>query len=263
MIARTFAATLATALTVVAFTASTAGAAVQPGNQTYTDGAQCTSNFIFSDGGSTYIGQAAHCSGTGGNTETNGCEAGSLPNGTAVEIEGASQPGTMVYNSWLAMQAAGESDAGACAGNDFALVRLSAADAGQVNSSIPFWGGPTGLRTTGTTAGEKVLSYGNSSLRFGVTALSPKEGASLGTSNGGWTHNVYTVTPGIPGDSGSGFIDRDGKAFGVLSVLEAAPRPASNGVADLNKALSYMRSHGGPAASLVNGSGFTGPLLPG
>jgi hypothetical protein len=262
LIARRFAVALATALTAAALTSSSAAAAVQPGNQTYTNGAQCTSNFIFSDGGSTYIGQAAHCSGTGGNTETNGCEAGSLPNGTPVEIEGASQPGTMVYNSWLAMQAAGETDPGACAGNDFALVRLSPTDAANVNSSIPFWGGPTGLKTSGTTAGEKVLSYGNSSLRLGVTALSPKEGASLGTSNGGWTHNVYTVTPGIPGDSGSAFIDGQGRAFGVLSVLEAAPRPASNGVADLNKALGYMRSHGGPGASLVNGTGFTGPLLP-
>jgi hypothetical protein len=262
LIARRFAATLATAAAAVVITASTAEAAVQPGNQTYTNGAQCTSNFIFSDGGSTYIGQAAHCSGTGGNTETDGCLAGTLPNGTAVEIEGATRPGTMVYNSWIAMQAANEGDAGACAGNDFALVRLDPADAASVNASIPFWGGPTGLRTTGTTAGEKVLSYGNSSLRLGIRQLSPKEGASLGTSNGGWTHNVYTVTPGIPGDSGSGFIDRQGRAFGVLSVLEAAPRPASNGVADLNKALNYMRSHGGPAASLVNGTGFTGPLLP-
>ena len=264
MIARKFAATFAMALTAVALTASTSSAAVQPGNQTYTDGAQCTSNFVFSDGGSTYLGQAAHCSGTGGNTETDGCLAGSLPNGTAVEIEGASQPGTMVYNSWIAMQAAGETDQNACSGNDFALVRLDPADAGSANPSVPFWGGPTGLRTTGTGTGEKVLSYGNSSLRAGIRALSPKEGVSLGTSNGGYTHNVYTVSPGIPGDSGSAFIDGQGRAFGVLSVLEAAPRPASNGVADLNKALAYMRSHGGPVASLVNGTDpFTGPLLPG
>jgi hypothetical protein len=263
LIARRIAATVAAALTVAALTASTAGAAVQPGNQTYTNGAQCTSNFIFSDGASTYIGQAAHCSGTGGSTETDGCDSGSLPNGTAVEIEGASQPGTMVYNSWLAMQAANESDAGACAGNDFALVRLSAADAAEVNSSIPFWGGPTGTRTTATTTGEKVLSYGNSSLRLGVRALSPKEGTSLGTSNGGWTHNVYTASPGIPGDSGSAFIDGEGRAFGVLSTLQIAPTAGSNGVADLNRAVQYMRSHGGPAASLVNGSDpFTGPLLP-
>ena len=109
-----------------------AGAAAQgeihPGVQTFTNGAQCTANFIFRDGGGTYIGQAAHCSGTGGATETNGCDSGSLPIGTSVEVTGATQPGTLVYNSWLTMQANGETNPDACQYNDFALVRLAAAD---------------------------------------------------------------------------------------------------------------------------------------
>ena len=45
---------------------------------TFTEGAQCTSNFVFRDGGGTYLGQAAHCSGTGEATDTNGCDAGTL-----------------------------------------------------------------------------------------------------------------------------------------------------------------------------------------
>ena len=60
-----------------------------------------------------------------------------------------------------------------------------------------------------TTTGDKVLSYGNSSLRLGITQLSPRR-ASAWASGGGWTHQVYTVSPGIPGDSGSAFIDRQG-----------------------------------------------------
>ena len=40
-------------------------APIHPGVQTLTNGAQCTSNFIFRDATSTYIGQAAHCSGVG------------------------------------------------------------------------------------------------------------------------------------------------------------------------------------------------------
>jgi hypothetical protein len=149
------------------------------------------------------IGQAAHCSGTGGATETNGCDSGSLPIGTPVEVDGASQPGTMVYNSWLAMQAAGEADPDACAYNDFALIRLNPADFNKVNPSIPFWGGPNGIDTNGTTQGENVYSYGNSGLRGGVAQLSPKQGVSLGDDGNGWSHNVYTATPGIPGDSGA------------------------------------------------------------
>ena len=203
-------------------------ATIRPGNQTFTDGAQCTSNFVFYDAANTvYLGQAAHCSGTGGATETNGCDSGSLPNGTPVEIENATQPGPMVYNSWIAMQGAGESNADACDFNDFALVRVNPADAPNVNPTIPFWGGPTGITDT-TKLGDKVLSYGNSSLRLGIRELSPKEGLKIGTQGGGWSHNVFTVTPGIPGDSGSAFIDRTGRAFGVLSTPNALPSRSMN-----------------------------------
>jgi hypothetical protein len=82
-------------------------ATVHPGVQVYTEGAQCTANFVFQEGTEVYLGQAAHCSGTGGQTETNGCSSGSLPLGTPVEVTGASRPGTLVYNSWLAMQGKG------------------------------------------------------------------------------------------------------------------------------------------------------------
>src|SRR3954451_12520307 len=80
-------------------------APIHPGVQTLTNGGQCTSNFIFRDATSTYVGQAAHCSGTGAATSTNGCTSGSLPLGTPVTVTGASRPGTLVYNSWLTMQA--------------------------------------------------------------------------------------------------------------------------------------------------------------
>jgi hypothetical protein len=242
--------------------APAATAPVHPGVQTITNGGQCTSNFVFFDASNTvYLGQAAHCTSTGGSTSTNGCDTGSLPFGTPVEVDGASRPGTLAYNSWLAMQAAGEADANTCDYNDFALVRLDPADAGKVNPSIPFWGGPTGMVDT-VAQGEKVLSYGNSSLRLGITQLSPKEGLSLGQTGGGWSHEVYTVTPGIPGDSGSAFINRDGEAFGVLSTLQIAPKVGANGVGDLSRELAYANGHGA-GVQLANGTeAFTGPLLP-
>jgi hypothetical protein len=243
--------------------APAATAPVHPGVMTFTNGGQCTANFVFFDGAdNVYIGQAAHCAGTDGNTATNGCEAGSLPTGTPVEVDGASQPGTLVYSSWVTMQAGGEADADTCQYNDFALIKLNAADYGKVNPSIPFWGGPTGLTDT-VAQGDKVLSYGNSSLRQGISQLSPKEGLSLGQDAGGWNHTVYTLTPGIPGDSGSAFIDRQGRAFGVLSTLQIAPLPAGNGVGDLSRELAYMESHGGPDVTLAQGAeAFRGPLLP-
>ncbi len=219
-------------------------ATVHPGVQTYTEGGQCTSNFVFEDGAGVYLGQAAHCSGTGGQTETDGCSSGSLPLGTKVEVKGASKPGTMAYNSWLAMQAAGETDPDTCAYNDFALVRLDPADVGKVNPSIPGFGGPTGVGTAGGL-GSTVYSYGNSSLRGGLTKLSLKQGIVIQNEGSGWSHVVATLTPGVPGDSGSGFLDGSGAAIGVLSTLQLAPLPATNGVGDLAKELAYARSEGG------------------
>src|SRR5689334_6322226 len=242
--------------------APASSAAVHPGVQTITNGGQCTSNFVFYDASdNVYIGQAAHCAGTGGNTETNGCSAGTLPVGTPVTVDGASKPGTLAYSSWATMQANGETDENTCAYNDISLIKLDPADAAKTNPTVPFWGGPTGLTDT-TSQGDTVLTYGNSSLRAGITALSPKQGTSLGQSGGGWTHEVYTVSPGIPGDSGSGFMAADGKAFGVLSTLELAPTPAANGVSDLSRMLTYMRTHGGPDVTLAQGTeAFSGPLL--
>ena len=268
LLARVFAAavTCATvALPLVAADAPSASAAptwapaatapIHPGVQTITAGGQCTANFVFFDASNTvYIGQAAHCSGTGGNTATNGCTSGSLPLGTAVQVGGASQPGTMVYNSWLAMQAAGETNPDTCAFNDLALVRLNPADFAKVNPSIPFWGGPNGIDANGTVQGENVYSYGNSSLRGGVTQLSPKQGVSLGDAGSGWSHNVYTASPGIPGDSGSAFLNSAGAALGVLSTVQIAPVAGSNGVGDVSREINYMSSHSSLGAQLANGT---------
>lgn len=228
-------------------------ATVHPGVQVFTEGAQCTSNFVFAEEAEVFLGQAAHCSGTGGQTETDGCSSGSLPLGTSVQINGASKPGTLVYNSWLAMQANDETDPDTCAYNDFALIAIDPADAAKVNPSVPGFGGPTGIGTGGGL-GTTVYSYGNSELRGGIAKLSPKQGIVVQNEGGGWSHGVVTLTPGIPGDSGSGFLNGSGAAFGVLSTLQLAPLTGSNGVGDLAKELAYMRSH----------SSFTGmELVPG
>jgi hypothetical protein len=219
--------------------APAATAPIHPGVQTDTQGGLCTSNFIFSNGTDVYIGQAAHCSSFDGPTATDGCEARSRPVGTRVTITGASRPGTMVYNSWVTMRAVGETDPNVCQYNDLALVRIHPADVAKVNPSVPKFGGPTGLAQP-PAAGQRVYSYGNSALRAGL--LSRKEGVSLGQQGNGWSSLVYTATQGIPGDSGSGFLNASGKAFGVLSTVYATPVPLSNGVGSLAKELAYMKA---------------------
>jgi hypothetical protein len=247
-------------------------AQIHPGVQMYTEGAQCTANFVFTDGaGNTYVGYAAHCAGTGAATDTNGCDAASLPLGTKVDfVEGGSLvgegtkvgSGTLAYSSWLTMQRRGETDENTCAYNDLALVKVDAADVAKVNPSVPFWGGPVGIDTDGTAAGETVYSYGNSSLRGGIEQLSPKQGTSLGTEGDGWSHPVYTVTPGVPGDSGSAFLDAEGNALGTLSTLALAPLAGSNGVGDLDHELDYAQANGGIAGlALVPGTEPFSPVL--
>ncbi|HEX5762430.1 MAG TPA: serine protease [Solirubrobacterales bacterium] len=238
-------------------------ATIHPGVQVFTEGAQCTANFVFEEAGEVYLGQAAHCAGTGSATETDGCESGSLPLGTAVEVTGASRPGSLAYSSWLTMQAVGESDPDACAFNDFALIRIDPADVAKVNPSVPGFGGPTGLGAPGTT-GSDVFSYGNSSLRAGIEQLRPKQGVLVGSTGGGWSHEVVTATPGVPGDSGSGFLSASGAAFGTLSTLQLAPLAGSNGIGDLAKELEYLRSHTGHTGiQLVPGTEVWRPNLVG
>jgi len=267
-------AALAVVLLAVAFSPAAASAAptwapaasatIHPGVQTFTDGGQCTANFVYTGAdGAVYLGQAAHCSGTGEATETDGCSSASLPLGTPVEVIGASRPGKLVYNSWLTMQANGEDDPDVCAYNDLALIELDPADVAAVNPSIPAFGGPTGIGGDSAT-GDRVYSYGNSSLRGGATLLSPKRGLVVQTDGGGWSRAVYTLTPGIPGDSGSAFLDADGGAIGVLSTVAIAPLPLSNGIGDLGRELAYAQEESGlPGLQLAAGTEpFSAAALP-
>ena len=243
--------------------APAAKAAVHPGVMTETEGSgQCTANFLYTAANRVFLGQAAHCSSTGEATETNGCTSKSLPLGTPVKVLGTDIVGHMVYNSWLTMQKRGETDPNACAYNDLALIELPAAAIAKSNPSVPVYGGPVGVNTTGTKNGDRVLSYGNSSLRQGVAVLSPKTGTSLGDDGNGWTHTVYTVTPGIPGDSGSAFLDSEGRALGDLSTLGFAPLPLSNQVSDLAHELAYARAADSKLSGLRVVAG-TEPFLPG
>lgn len=247
-------------------------ATIHPGVMTFTNASsflngasQCTGNFVFTDAaGNVYLGQAAHCSSTGEDTETNGCTTKSLPLGTPIYsgdpvnggIEEGTLIGTLAYNSWITMQAKGEKDANTCAYNDLALIKIAAGQIANVNPTVPFWGGPDGLAPGALSLGSQVFTYGNSILRGGVSVLSPKTGVSLGDreETGGWSEQLYTLTPGIPGDSGSGFEDSSGNALGVLSTVELAPTPAANGVGTLAKELAYANTATGLGLKVANGT---------
>ncbi|MFQ6393550.1 hypothetical protein ACLMAJ_08865 [Nocardia sp. KC 131] len=249
--------------------ASAASATITPGVQTNTQGArQCTANYTFvDDAGNVYLGQAAHCAGTGiGNlSDPDGCTADSLPLGAEVTFNRGGLPmspgefvgtGHLVYSSWLAMRQNGEQDRNTCAYNDFALVKVAPEDVGKVNPSVPYWGGPVGINLTGTGIGDRVYGYGNSALRFGIAELCPRIGQSKanGLVAAGWTHALTVAMPGIPGDSGSAFLDRNGYALGTLSTLGIG-LPIVNNIGDMSHELAYAQAHSGISGiSLVLGT---------
>jgi hypothetical protein len=84
--------------------------------------------------------------------------------------------------------------------------------------------------------------------------LKPKQGSVVENTGNGWSTTVDTLRPGIPGDSGSGFLTSSGAAFGVLSTLTIAPLAGSNAVGNLSEELAYAQSHGFGGGQLVPGT---------
>ena len=229
-------------------------AELKPGVRTFTGYGQCTANFVFSDrAGRLYMGQAAHCAET--SASSNGCSATSHPLGTPVRItSGNTNVGTgrvivrgrLAYSSWLTMQRLGEKRDARCAFNDFALIRLPADARRLVNPSMPFWGGPIGLADRGMGMSERVFGFGRSELRKARSHASRQSAVTLADASAakGWSHSFVAQSPGIPGDSGSGYLDSAGEALGTLSTLRMS-YPMVNAIGDLRHELRYARAHSG------------------
>ena len=147
----------------------------------------------------------------------------------------------LAYNSWLTMQSRGETDENTCAFNDLALIRLDPADVAKVNPSVPQLGGPIGGRLGRLGLDRLQLRQLRAARRR--HHAQPEAGSGRQNTGGGWSHDVYTATPGIPGDSGSGFLNASGGAIGVLSTVQLAPLAGSNGVGDFPSEIAYMHAN--------------------
>ena len=118
----------------------------------YTDGAQCTANFVYTDAaGTTYVGYAAHCAGPGAATDTDGCQHRVPAARHPGHLQRGRQPGRRGHPGrhrhpglqQLADHAEhGEKDPNTCAYNDLALVKVDAGDVGKVEPLGPVLGRP-------------------------------------------------------------------------------------------------------------------------
>lgn len=199
---------------------------IQPGVRVYTGGSQCTTNFVFTspDNSSVYIGLAAHC-------------VGDLPLGAPATF---SVPGTgrLAYSSWRTMDEVDERNGRALSYNDFALIRVDDAWRHRVSPSMRHFGGPVAMADTSADVkqGDKVLTYGNSGLRQGIEQSNWHEGYVLNEFRD-WHRDVWTATPGVFGDSGSGMMTADGKAMGIVVTRSFGNH--SIGVTTLDDAVDY------------------------
>ena len=185
--------------------------------------------------------------------------------GTPVEVDGASKPGD--HGLQLVDRHAGapaRPTPDTCAYNDLALRAARPGRRGQGQPVGARSGAARpGVNTAGTQAGDTVYSP---TATPRCAAASPRSRRSRArasaTTASGWS------TPSTPSPRASratraaAFLDASGKALGVLSTVAIAPLAGSNGVGDVAKEVAYMQAHGGPSASIVNGTEpFTGSLL--
>lgn len=145
----------------------------------------CTMNFVFTDGASLYVGTAGHCT-------------SSIGQRFSTAATGAFGSVVQRLNGGI--------------GNDFALIKVDAAQVGAVNPKMCVWGGPEGAATAGN-AGSALFEYG-----WGfVTSSNPITRARPQVSQG-WAGGQAAFSGfGSPGDSGAPVIDQDGNAWGVLT----------------------------------------------
>ena len=249
---------------------------IRPGNNITTNGASCTTSFIFTDNNGRYfVSTAAHCIVPGESTSVDGCSATYTDLSSTVsqmdvyDPSGSIAPDTVAlpayYSSWHAMQDFNESSAAACNGNDFALLEVPAEHIDLLHPASLHFRAPTGIPATSEAlqpAGAMIWGYGASTLKLGVSPLHPKAGFVLQTANDGWSYTVYLATPGIPGDSGGHIMTDDGRALGVASTLALAPFALSNNYTNISKAIEYAERYLGHDLDIVTWDDFNASLLP-
>jgi len=202
-------------------------ATIRPGVQITMAGAQCTTNFVFRspDNSTLYVGLAAHC-------------VKGMKLGDPLSISGAHLL-KLAYSSWLTLgltNCDGESDPPGC-DEDFALARIDAADRDKVHPAMLHYGGPISLAdSSGFALQQKLLFYGNSDLHMGFENANWHDGV-VSSVQSGPQFRMVSLPPGVPGDSGSGVLTKDGHAAGIFVNICIAPCPGQQGVVGLKAAL--------------------------
>ncbi len=239
------AATLGGTASAVAAPPSGTPGVIAPGALISVGGFDCTTNFVFTNGPTWFLGTASHCFWPDDNiTDAGQCSHGAMALGTPVDIaltDGTTTTGRVAYISGRTMREHGvcevrsDQNTDLSDGNDFALVELEMDDVRRTDPTVPRFGGPMGVRTTTSPLGrnEPVYSYQG---EFGAKAGYRNEADDSAFR--------YVHLPSVIGNSGSGLLDAQGRAVGVICDVDTKDGYFTY-VADMQRVLDYASTYGG------------------
>lgn len=167
----------------------------------------CSANFVWTSGGKRYLGAAGHCFVPATLSATHGPAADYDASGVSVEVcvDGclSNFDGNSLTGTWMSLGSvayARQSTAGVDVGHDFGVVEIPQALWNRIRTTLPVWGGPTGVQTL--ELGQLACHYGNG-LAFGEVFLTKaRVGLGGGSDDISWSGDLAAG----PGDSGSGVV---------------------------------------------------------
>jgi hypothetical protein len=182
-------------------------------------GVFCQVGLLLHQGKRVYAAIPASCTAlpTDEGTVQNGCVSPTAPVGSPARIKGLAHRTILVYNSFSRMQLAGEKRKRLCDYNDFALLKLSKADAKSARGAIPGLKAPTSISAHSPKGGSSAM-LGHSSATVGDVE------------KGGWVITLSATPAGLrKGDVGTPLTQGSSLIgmFGALSSGTLTTHPAA------------------------------------
>jgi hypothetical protein len=168
----------------------------------------CTANFVWTSGGTRYLGAAGHCFLPEGMTATHGTGADYNASGVQVSVcvsncSFGGETGFVLTGNLVSLGAvayARQTAADGDVGNDFGLVTIPASLASRIRTAMPVFGGPTTIASV--AQGQPLCHYGNGVV-VGETFLTmARVGLGNGSTFSSWMGDLLAA----PGDSGSAVV---------------------------------------------------------
>lgn len=167
----------------------------------------CSANFVWAGRGQRFLGAAGHCFIPAASAATHGPGADYDASGVTVDVCIENCQGNFDTNqitgTWVRLGSvayARQTLNGEDVGNDFGIVEVPREFRDFIRTSLPVWGGPTGVETL--EVGEYGCHYGNGLVVGEVFLTKARVGVGGGSDYSSWMGDFAAAF----GDSGSGMV---------------------------------------------------------